>query len=122
MEAFERNWLIKANCFIASEKLQKLDSKKQTEILRILQEALSNIARHSGASEVSLKIIDLASAIKIVIRDNGKGIADTSITSPQKHYGLVNMRERAKNIGGEIEIKNEGGLSIAITIKDTFHR
>ena len=121
LETFEQNWLIKTDCFIASDRLQSLNGKARSEILKILQEALSNIARHSSASAVQVKIIDLASALRIIIADNGTGLQENS-TDGQRHHGLANMKARAESIGGTLEITNNGGLTIAITIADSLHR
>ena len=122
-EAFESNWGIKTNVYIASSMLSRLSGEAQVELLRILQEALSNIARHAFATEVSLKIIDLPSAVKIVVQDNGTGFVKNSKVqdSYRKHYGIANMKERVASLGGTIEIKNEGGCTIAITIGNTVH-
>ena len=121
LAAFEQNWLIKTDCFIASDRLQKLTAAAQSEILKILQEALSNIARHSGATSVQVKIIDLAAALKIIIADNGTGLRESSEGS-RHHYGLSNMSARAERIGGTLKTENDGGLTIAITIADSLHR
>ena len=118
--AFEANSGIKTECFFASSILGSLKNEEQLELLFVLQEALSNIARHSGATEACLKITDIADELNIKIQDNGKGFDEESLSNVRqgrKHYGIANMKERIYGLGGSIEIKNNGGCSIAIRIK-----
>ena len=92
------------------------------ELLRILQEALSNCSRHSEATLLTIKITDIGSFIRFVIEDNGKGFSEEDIKTKQSeeinHYGLVNIRTRVEKLGGTVEISGKGGTTIAITIKN----
>ena len=123
LQAFESNYKIKSQLQIASSHVSTLPQNVQIEIIRILQESLSNIARHANASEVTVKFTDVADDFKITIRDNGVGFSIEDIdklnsTDTRKHYGLHNIQERVKNLGGTVEFVNKGGTTIAITIKD----
>lgn len=123
LQAFESNYKIKSQLQIASSHISTLPQKVQIEIIRILQESLSNIARHANASEVTVKFTDVADDFKITIRDNGVGFSIEDIdklnsTDTRKHYGVNNIQERVKNLGGTVEFVNNGGTTIAITIKD----
>ena len=126
LQAFESNYKIKSQLQVASSHVSTLPQKVQIEIIRILQESLSNIARHANASEVTVKFTDVADDFKITIRDNGVGFSIEDIdklnsTDTRKHYGLHNIQERVKNLGGTVEFVNKGGTTIAITIKDIIH-
>jgi len=70
-------------------------------IFRIFQECLTNVARHSGATRVSVRMGVKAGDILLRIHDNGKGIAQEVIDAPGS-LGLLGMRERAAALGGEI--------------------
>lgn len=121
LENFETNFGIKTELLIASNNLEKINSKILVELLRILQEALSNIARHSGASLVNVKITEVGSDLNLIIKDNGKGIDFENLSSAsdgRKHYGLKNIMARVEQIGGKVEFKNEGGSIIAICIEN----
>lgn len=123
LQAFESNYKIKSQLQIASSHISTLPQKVQIEIIRILQESLSNIARHANASEVTVKFTDVADDFKITIRDNGVGFSIEDIdklnsTDTRKHYGVNNIQERVKNLGGTVDFVNNGGTTIAITIKD----
>lgn len=81
---------------------------------RITQEALSNAARHSGASLVSIRL-ECAEEATLVICDNGRGF-DVSQANRQG-IGLSSMRERVQAMGGQIDIRSERGQGTSITIR-----
>ena len=92
------------------------------ELLRIMQEALSNCSRHSEATLLTIKITDIGSYVRFIIEDNGKGFTEEEInkkkTDEKNHYGLVNIHNRVEKLGGTVEISGKGGTTIAITIKN----
>ena len=71
LQTFETNHKISAKLLIASSHISTLPQNVQIEIIRILQESLSNIARHANATEVNVKFTDVADDFKITISDNG---------------------------------------------------
>ncbi|AJY39176.1 PAS domain-containing protein [Burkholderia humptydooensis] len=85
-----------------------------TEVFRIVQEALTNVARHSAATEVTLDIVRDEPNCVVRIADNGRGTARD--TRPNRHsLGLLGMRERAARLGGEIRIDTAPGRGFALT-------
>jgi signal transduction histidine kinase len=94
--------------------LRRFEKKTELYLFRIIQEALSNILRHSKASEYSIQLIFAKEYLKIMISDNGVGFYTDGITA-MKGYGLMNMRERITNLNGKMQISschNEGTLLI----------
>ncbi|HLO59251.1 MAG TPA: PAS domain S-box protein [Bacteroidales bacterium] len=89
-------------------------------LFRTLQEALTNIIRHSGATVVDVNLKNQKHNIKLTIRDNGKGISKHEINSGISH-GLAGIRERVKQFNGKLNILSRKGtiLSIIIPISDT---
>jgi signal transduction histidine kinase len=83
-------------------------------LYRIAQEALNNIAKHAGASQVVVGLSHEPTAVKMSISDDGQGF-DQDQVSPES-LGLVIMRDRAKSIGARLEINSEidGGTEISI--------
>jgi len=84
----------------------------RNDIFRIVQEALTNVARHSGATEVVVEIAAEKSDCIVRIVDNGRGAAHPG---PKRSFGLLSMRERAMMLGGEIRIRTASGSGFALT-------
>lgn len=79
-----------------------------TEVFRMVQEGLTNVARHSGASEASVEIVREEPFCIVKIRDNGRGALREARRS-RKSFGLIGMRERAARLGGELTIQTAPG-------------
>jgi PAS domain S-box-containing protein len=94
-----------------SEPLE-LDMVRRRALYRIVQEALTNVVRHSGASQVEIAMHRDGSHLCIEIQDDGRGI-DPEATMASTSYGLTGMRKRAELCGGSLEIRaqpDEGTL------------
>jgi signal transduction histidine kinase len=75
------------------------------EIYFIGREALANAFRHSGASEVVVEIEYATSHLRVLVRDNGRGVDPQVLSSGREgHWGLSGMRERAERIGGKLKV------------------
>jgi signal transduction histidine kinase len=86
-------------------------------IYRILQEALTNVARHSQASRAIVAISPTNSGIQVSIRDDGRGFTPhESRGDSRQPLGLVGMRERAALIGGTVTIASGIGKGTTITV------
>jgi PAS domain S-box-containing protein len=93
----------------------ELDDQTATALFRIVQESLTNVARHSGASRVTIHLQELGDKILLVIQDDGRGLpAPGNQTQIRKTYGLLGMRERVKMLGGTLDIFNEAGAGARI--------
>ncbi len=84
-------------------------------IFRLLQEALTNVARHAAATSADVALQFGPDAVMLSVKDDGKGF-DPTVASPLGHYGLANMRERARKVGGEMRIESTPGAGSAISI------
>jgi signal transduction histidine kinase len=85
-----------------------------TTFMRILQEALTNVIRHAGASEVSISLCERGDWVMLEISDNGRGITTQEIDSPTA-YGIMGMRERAAVCHGELSLR--GGPGEGTTVR-----
>ena len=99
----------------AKEEELVLDEIYSTAIYRIVQEALTNIARHADARAVRLALHRTAQSLQLTIQDDGRGIADQDMDKASS-FGLVGMRERVWAIHGDISIVSDGGTRIAISL------
>ncbi|MDO9405377.1 MAG: PAS domain-containing sensor histidine kinase [Polaromonas sp.] len=82
---------------------EPLPESSAIAVFRIFQEMLSNVGRHAQATHLSIAIQASAETISIAVRDNGKG-ADASAFEAADAYGVMGMRERARHLGGSLEI------------------
>lgn len=87
-----------------------------TEVFRMVQEGLTNIARHSGASEANIEIARDEPFCVVKISDNGRGALPDARRS-RKSFGLLGMRERAARLGGEIKVVTAPGEGFALTVR-----
>src|SRR5215217_707459 len=96
----------------------------QRTLLRVVQEAMANVQRHAMASRVSLVLRQNAGRLILRISDNGKGIAEvTAAGEPQRFgVGIVGMRARLKQFGGELRIKTKSsGTTLVALVPLTRH-
>ncbi len=87
-----------------------------THIFRILQEALTNVARHASATAVEVSFIQHDDELVLKIEDNGKGIAKHQILDSAS-IGLIGMRERVRILGGNVQILGVPGEGTTVTVK-----
>ena len=98
----------------------QLDPEMQIHVLRIVQEAMSNIRKHAGASlvRVELKLQVDTETMVIMIQDNGRGFDfDAELKKGASQFGLHTMRERAETLGGVFELDSKPGQGTLITLK-----
>ena len=79
-----------------------------TATFRIFQEAITNAVRHSGASTVIARLTMAKRELMLYVRDNGVGITEERLHSGMC-LGLLGMRERARALGGDVQIKGKPG-------------
>lgn len=99
----------------ANEEDLTLDDDYSTAIFRIVQEALTNIARHAEARKVALSLYRKDAGLQITIHDDGRGIAEQDMDKASS-FGLIGMRERVWALHGEIAIVSDGGTQIMIRL------
>jgi PAS domain S-box-containing protein len=90
------------------------DDARATALFRIVQESLTNIARHAGASEVQIRLMVEDEQLVLTVRDDGSGIAENQGRS--SGIGLVSMRERATALGGQLRIASIPGRGTTIEV------
>jgi signal transduction histidine kinase len=91
----------------------------ETAIFRIIQEALTNVFRHSGARKAWITVVTSESQTAVTVRDDGKGLDDSVIElrPGSVGIGLGGMRQRVKEFGGELQLENANpGTQVKITI------
>jgi PAS domain S-box-containing protein len=99
-----------------SEPELELPSTHATAVFRIVQESLNNVAKHAGASRVSVTIEHTGSELTLSIRDDGSGFSPQDSRKPNS-YGLLGLRERASLLGGEASITSAPGQGTQVEVR-----
>ena len=94
---------------------KKLDKPRSIALFRIAQEALTNVAKHSGATLVEIEFHRNEEEIVISIIDNGRGISQDHSVSPHS-YGMLGMRERVDQLDGQISFDTPPGGGFSVTV------
>jgi signal transduction histidine kinase len=102
--------------------IRRLPREVETAIFRIVQECLINIHRHSGSSTAAIQVICSDHDVRVEIRDDGKGISpemrDLLESGGTLGVGVRGMRERARQLGGSLEISSDGeGTGTRIVVR-----
>lgn len=92
-----------------------LDRNSAITVFRIFQEALTNIVRHAEATEVTIILKEENKLLTLEVNDNGQGIPDGQISSPQS-VGLIGIRERARILGGRGHITGSPGIGTTVEV------
>ncbi|HEU4920130.1 MAG TPA: GAF domain-containing sensor histidine kinase [Candidatus Limnocylindrales bacterium] len=113
-EAFRHNTLIEPHVSWPAD-LVEPSPDVVVELLAIGSEALSNIARHARATNVTIEVRREPSTLVLEVTDDGIGLGDTEIRHPG-HHGLANMRERATHVGGRLEVVRAEPKGTRVTV------
>jgi PAS domain S-box-containing protein len=97
-----------------------LSPEQRIAVFRICQEALTNIARHAGASQVQVTLEETRRQASFTIRDDGKGFAMESLDH-KGALGILGMRERALMLGGKLDIDSAPGAGTQVTLRIPLH-
>jgi signal transduction histidine kinase len=90
---------------------------RATAVFRILQEALTNVARHADADRVEVRVVRSPERVRMEIRDDGKGITQEEVDTT-KSFGLLGMEERARMFGGTLAVEagEAGGTTVTVSM------
>jgi signal transduction histidine kinase len=91
-----------------------LPGKESVDVLRVLQEALTNARRHSGAGSVEVRLRTENQEVLAEVVDDGRGFDPASVRAG---VGLSAMRERIEGLGGKIEVRSTPGEGTKVTLK-----
>lgn len=112
---FEKRTEIRCR-IISLEENVTLSPEKSTAVFRIFQEILTNVARHSQAGLVEVRMEEQGGSLLLEVSDDGKGIKQSEITEA-KSLGLLGMRERALIFGGQVDVVGVEGQGTTVTAR-----
>jgi signal transduction histidine kinase len=99
---------------------QMFDKDSEIHVYRIVQEAITNVIKHSGATEATVVVKNRGTAVSISIRDNGRGFDADSKRSPEAldlGYGLTGIAERVRILGGTVAIDSKPGEGTTVAVE-----
>ncbi|MCD6282824.1 PAS domain S-box protein [bacterium] len=115
LKEFQNRTGIECDLKMTTEDLA-LDDNRSTTVFRILQEALTNVARHAEATEVCVRLEKEQGTLFLEVRDNGRGITEEQASSG-KSLGLTGMRERARLWRGNVTIEGSEGKGTVVSVR-----
>jgi len=93
----------------------RLPDETETCLFRIAQEALTNIARHSGAKRATIALESGGESIRLTVQDDGHGLDPSAVNG--RGLGLTGIRARARSAGGEAQVRSRPGEGVAIEVR-----
>jgi PAS domain S-box-containing protein len=94
----------------------QLSRERATVVFRIFQEILTNVLRHSSASNLYISIRAVEGALELKVKDDGRGITESERNNPRS-LGLLGMKERALLVGGDVEISGAEGEGTTVVVR-----
>ncbi len=94
-----------------------LPAETEAQLVRIVQEALANVAKHAGATRVAVTAAAGQDEMRITVEDNGHGFDPTRPRQGRRSFGLEMMRERAQSVGGLLEIQSSPAKGTRIQLR-----
>jgi signal transduction histidine kinase len=93
------------------------DPARDSEILRVAQEAIANALRHAGASRLTVRLRESDGRVLLEVEDDGAGFDPAAPELRARHLGLTSMEERARRIGGELELRSAPGAGTLVRLE-----
>jgi PAS domain S-box-containing protein len=94
----------------------ELDREKATAVFRILQEILTNVLRHAGATNVYVKLGRTKHYFEVEVKDDGRGITESQRLN-SRSLGLLGMKERALLVGGDVRVTGKEGTGTTVVVR-----
>jgi len=95
---------------------RRLPAEVEYNLLRIASEAISNSVKHSGARNIEVALESTPEALRLTVHDDGSGLGKDGAALRPGHYGIIGMKERATQIGAELELLSEPGHGTTVSV------
>jgi signal transduction histidine kinase len=96
---------------------RRLDATSELALFRIVQEALNNALKHSGATTIRVTLELAADQARVAVTDDGGGFDPEALPVRSKHLGLASMEERARDIGGRLRIDSSPASGTTVSVE-----
>lgn len=123
LDSYEKNYGITTEISTSQQPdVLLLDIAAKVQLQRIIQEALNNIRKHAKAKRVQVSIQTSGGEITVCVADDGQGFDTSASPMGKNHYGLRIMKERAEEVGGELQVESEPGVGTKVTVKFSLRK
>jgi len=95
---------------------RKLPADVEYNLLRIASEAIANSVKHSGARNIEVALESTPQALRLTVHDDGSGLGKDGAVLRPGHYGIIGMKERATQIGADLELLSEPGHGTTVSV------
>ena len=105
--------------FVLAGDETRLPTEIELALLRVAQEALHNVERHASASKVLVRLAFERDQVRLVVRDDGHGLASVPSASDlldAGKLGLVGMQERVRLVGGRVDVRTRAGEGTTVDV------
>jgi signal transduction histidine kinase len=120
LDTWQRHSRIETDFESANYNCAGVSSEIETALYRVVQEALNNVAKHSGANHVTVLLSRIAEYVQATIEDDGRGFDAEKALQPAANggrLGLIGMKERLSGIGGELQIESNTGEGASLIVR-----
>ncbi|HPJ97825.1 MAG TPA: ATP-binding protein, partial [Syntrophales bacterium] len=111
---FQRRFGLPCRAELAIED-EDIDRQMATAVFRILQETLTNVVRHAGASQVIVRLFEKNATLVLEVTDDGRGVTRAQVEDPRS-FGLIGMRERVHPWGGTVAVEGQENQGTRVTV------
>jgi signal transduction histidine kinase len=118
LERFGRQYGVQIGLSVPQQiEAQGLAPAIEVQLMRIIQEALSNVRKHAGAQKVRIEFASTGPLLQVSICDDGRGFDPGDVSRPPDRYGLQAMRERAEELGGRCRVNSQPGQGAEVIVQ-----
>jgi signal transduction histidine kinase len=119
---YVRNWSkrygIRAELHTSRMEKERLTNEKETVLYRIMQEALTNVAKHASAENVDVLLEGRSDYVSLIVEDDGDGFyVEDALGKGESGFGLINMRERAALVTGTLAVESNPGAGTTVVVR-----
>lgn len=112
--------LIGIDIHVSVSGLIDLENKIETNVYRIIQEAMNNTKKHAGTDEIYVKFYQDDEKLEITITDDGVGF-DPNTVDERAHHGILNIKQRVKILKGQLTLSTENGTTLFVQVPYNHH-
>lgn len=117
LESFRQQTGIQVSLNVHNERATHFSRQAALQLVRVIQEALSNVRKHAQASEVEVRFEVAGNEAVVSVTDNGVGFEPSQVYTSGQHFGIQVMNERIVGLGGNLEIKSHPGEGTRVSAK-----